>query len=48
MEMETMNTHNPFKNFGSGARERVSAKTEPECELRRDSLECISMLMGRY
>lgn len=46
--MEIMNIYNFFKNFGFGVRERVSVKIELECEFRRDSFECILMLMGRY
>lgn len=33
--MDTVNVHNHFKNFGSGAKERDSAKTGVECGVRK-------------
>ena len=41
-EIETMNIFNPFKKFGSGARERESAKMGLEWEVGRwGTLECV-------
>ena len=34
-ERETMNIHNTFKKFGSGARERESPKSRLDCEVER-------------
>lgn len=44
-----MNMYNPFKKFGSRAKERVNANTVLECEVTRwDSLECVQMLVGKH
>ena len=47
-EMETMNIHNPFKKFGSGAEERESPKSGLDYEAERCArLEYVSMLMWK-